>query len=356
MMYPGRSLGHSGRRLAFLAVAALALGCLLVLGGCFIQDTIEKALVTKRGLDAAAAVKDKAGEGYDVRDARVKWIEALQAYTAGDYKKADRLISECRAVLDGCNNKVADRVYYRSTDGTNVSGLLFKPAGTGPWPLVVVAHAGFGEGADFSDVALIIRDKGYVVFNPDFRGSGKSGGRNEGARGEVDDVITGIEYVKSLGVVQDDRVGIYGQSHGAAVAMLAAERYPVIKAVVEEAGFTDAAELYNNSLRSSDPQVIALRDQLVSMIGGNPAQKPAEYDARSAIKQAAAMNAPVLLIHGAKDPLIPVSQAQRMYDALKAAGKTAELKIYPNEAHCVNDPAGRNEVFQMMFDWFQKYV
>jgi dipeptidyl aminopeptidase/acylaminoacyl peptidase len=324
--------------------------------GCFIRETIDKALVTKRGLDAANAINAKARAGYDVRPARVKWIQALQAYTEKDYSRTNQLIRESLGVLAASNEKVAERIYYKSPDGTKVSGLLFRPQGSGPWPLIVVAHAGFGEGADFSDVALMIRDKGYVVFNPDFRGSGKSEGKHEGAKGEVDDVISGIEYVKSLGVVQDDRVGIYGQSHGAAVAMLVSERYPVVKAVVEEAGFTDAVDLYNNSLNSNDPQVRVMRDQLVSMVGGTPQQKPAEYDARSAIKQADKMNAPVLLIHGAKDPLIPVTQAQRMYDALKAAGKTAELKIYPNEAHCVNDPAGRNEVWEMMFAWFQKYL
>lgn len=351
-----RSPWPRGRRLALIAAAGVVICSLIAPGGCFIKNNIDKALVTKRGLEAAEKVKEKAADGYDVRDARARWIEALHAYTGGDYRKASRLIESCLSLLASCNRRVADRVFYRSADGTMVSGLLFKPPGDGPWPLIVVAHAGFGEGADFSDVALMVRERGYVVFNPDFRGSGKSGGENEGAGGEVDDVISGIGHLKSLGVVRDDRVGVYGQSHGAAVAMLAAERYSGIKAVVEEAGFTDAVELYNMSLGSNDPQVVFLRDKLVSLIGGSPEQKPAEYDARSAIKGAGRMSAPVLLIHGARDPLIPVSQARRMYDALVAAGKTAELKIYPEEAHCVNNPAGRNEVFEMMFDWFRKYV
>lgn len=358
MMRFKRAVGHAralALRSALVAVVVLML-CALATGGCFIKEAIDKALVTKRGFDAANAINAKAREGYDVRPARVKWIEALQAFNGEDFFRTDRLIKESLAVLAACDEKVAERIYYKSPDGTKVSGLMFKPEGNGPWPLVVVAHAGFGEGADFSDVALMIRDKGYVVFNPDLRGSGKSEGKNEGAKGEVDDVISGIKYVKSLGVVQDNRVGIYGQSHGAAVALLVSERYPVVKAVVEEAGFTDAVDLYNNSLTSTDPQVVTMRDQLASMVGGTPQQKPAEYDARSAVNYADKMNAPVLLIHGALDPLIPVAQAQRMYDALKAAGKTAELKIYPKEAHCVNDPAGRNEVWEMMFAWFQKYL
>ena len=338
------------------AVLVMLVLCLVACGGCFIKDTIDKAMVTKRGLDAANAINARARDGYDVREARARWLEALQAYTAEDYSRTNELIKESLAILDKSDVKVAERIYHSSTDGTRVSGLLFKPDGEGPWPLIVVAHAGFGEGADFSDVALMIRDRGYVVFNPDFRGSGESEGRHEGARGEVDDVITGIEYVKSLGVVDDGRVGIFGQSHGGAVALLVAERYDGVRAVVAEAGFTDAVDLYENSLGSTDPQVVLLREQLVSMVGGTPLQKPAEYEMRSAIKNAADMNAPVLLIHGADDPLIPASQAQRMYDALLAAGKTARLEIFPGEAHCINDPGGRNTVWEMMFAWFQEYV
>ena len=328
----------------------------LAAGGCFVTETINKAVVTKRGLDAANEINAKARDGYDVLAARAKWLEALQAYNTNDFKKTNYLIKQALGILTLSTKKVAERIYYRSADGTKVSGLLYRPEGKGPWPLIVLCHAGFGEGADFSDVALMVRTKGYVVFNPDFRGSGKSQGKHEGAKGEVDDTISGIKYVKSLGVVDDTRVGIYGQSHGAAVALLAASRYSGIKAVVEESGFTDAVDLYNSEANSKDPSVVALKTELLSMIGGTPDQMPNEYQIRSAINYADRINAPVLLIHGAKDPLIPVNEAQRMYDALKADGKTAELKIYPDEGHTVTSPAGRNEVWEMMFAWFKKYV
>ena len=339
-----------------LVLLVTVLGGSLATGGCFVTETINKAVVTKRGLDTANQINANAREGYDVLAARSKWLEALQAYTANDFSKTNKLINQARAVLALSNKKVAERLYYRSADGTKVSGLLYKPEGKGPWPLIVLCHAGFGEGADFSDVAMMVRTKGYVVFNPDFRGSGKSEGKHEGAKGEVDDVISGIKYVKSLGVVDDTHVGMYGQSHGASVAMLAASRYSGIKAVVEEAGFTDAVDLYNSEANSTDATVSTLKKELLSMIGGTPSQVPNEYKVRSAINYADRINAPMLLIHGAKDPLIPVSEAQRMYDALKADGKTAELKIYPEEAHCVGNPANRNEVWEMMFAWFKKYV
>ena len=77
---------------------------------------------------------------------------------------------------------------------------------------------------------------------------------------------------------------------------------------------------------------------------------------RSALNYTDSMQAATLLIHGELDPLCPVDQARRLYDALKAGGKTVEIKLYPNEAHCVNDPAGRLEVWDLMFAWFEEYV
>lgn len=346
---------HPGRILSAVVAFAVCLAVIaLPLGGCAAQRVIDKFSVTQRGVAVLNDISEKSGEGYDVRDARAKWLEALQAYQKGDYQKTAMLLDQVDGLLDK-STKVAERVFYESAGGITVSGLLFKPPGEGPWPTVIVNHAGFGTAADFSDVALIIRDKGYLVLNPDFRGSGESEGEHELAKGEVDDVINGIKYLKERGMVDDDRVALYGQSHGAAVSMLAAERYPGIKAVVEEAGPSDAVGIYQVLATSKIPAGEQLYKQLLEMVGGTPDQVPYEYYIRSPINFVKDMNAPVLLIHGAKDPLIPVDQAYSMYDALRAAGKTAELKVYPNEAHCVSSPAGRLEVWELMFQWFKKY-
>jgi dipeptidyl aminopeptidase/acylaminoacyl peptidase len=337
--------------LVILAAGLLMSGC-----SCVLSQIIDQAGVTVRGLACANEITQKAGEGYDVREARAKWLEALDAYNKGDYAKADELIDGTYDAMADME-KVAERVYYPSSGGLTVSGLLFRPPeGSGPWPTIIVNHPGFGTAGDFSDVALGIRDKGYLVFNPDYRGSGMSQGVHEGAKGEVDDVIAAIDYLESQGLIADGRIGMYGQSHGAAISVLAAERDPRIKAVVAEAGFYDAVDLYNNGANSTDPTVKTAFNELVAMVGGTPEQVPQEYFARSALNLTDSLQAATLIIHGEKDPLCPVDQARRLYDALKAEGKTVEIKIYPNEAHTVVDPAGRLEVWDLMFAWFEEYV
>lgn len=345
-----------GSRIAVAVLVILAAGLLLGGCSCVLTKIIDQAGVTVRGLACANEMNQKAGEGYDVREARAKWMEALDAYNRGDYALADELISDTYDAMADME-LVAERVYYQSSGGLTVSGLLFRPPdGEGPWPTIIVNHAGFGTAGDFSDVALLVRDQGYLVFNPDYRGSGMSQGSHEGAKGEVDDVIAAIDYLESQGLIEGERIGLYGQSHGAAVSVLAAERDPRIKAVVAEAGFYDAVDLYDNAASSTDPAAKTILNELLPMVGGTPEQVPQEYAVRSALNYVDSMQAATLLIHGEKDPICPVDQARRLYDALSAAGKTVEIKLYPDEAHCVVDPAGRVEVWELMFAWFDEYV
>ncbi len=349
---------RKGRTYKIAAAIMIILTAGLLIGGCscVITRIIDQASVTMRGLSCANEISAKANEGYDVRDARAKWLQALDAYNQGDFARADELIDETYDAMADME-KVAERVYYPSSGGLTVSGLLFRPSeGNGPWPTIIVDHPGFGTAGDFTDVALGIRDHGYLVFNPDYRGSGMSEGSHEGAKGEVDDVIAAIDYLEDQGVIADGRIGIYGQSHGAAISVLAAERDPRIKAVVAEAGFYDAVGLYNNAMASSDPTVKTLMDEFLPLVGGTPEQVPQEYAVRSALNYTDSMQAATLIIHGELDPICPVDQARRLYDALKEDGKTVEIKIYPNEAHTVTDPAGRLEVWDLMFAWFEKYV
>jgi dipeptidyl aminopeptidase/acylaminoacyl peptidase len=358
MPVPGSNPKANGPlKIAVAIMIIVIIGAVIGGCGCVVAKVIDQAAVTARGIAAKNEINQLASDGYDVREANTQWFQALQAWTDGDYALADQFIDGTYAALKNVE-LVAERVYYQSSGGLTVSGLLFRPAqGSGPWPTIIVNHSGFGTAADFSDVALGIRDRGYLVFNPDFRGSGKSQGQHELAKGEVDDVTYAIEYLKSRGLIEDNRIGMYGQSHGASVSLLAAERYPGVKAVVAEAGFTDAVGLYENALaHSDDPMMKEGLDQVLPMAGGTPEQVPQEYAVRSAINFVDSMQAATLLIHGEDDPLIPVDQAYRMYDALKNAGKIVELKIYPNEAHTVVEASNRAEVWELMFAWFEKYV
>lgn len=345
---------NPGGFLKVITVILVLVAACTIMPGCAVGDLAERAKLAYKGIQVYNQMNAEAAEGYDVREARAQWYKALESYNAGDLAAAKQQIEASSSQLDDLE-QVAERIFYQSSDGLKVSGLLFRPEeGTGPWPLILVNHAGFGTAADFSDVALLVRDKGYLVFNPDFRGSGESEGEWELAKGEVDDVINGIEYVKSLGIVDDNRVGIYGQSHGASAALIAAGKYPGIKAVVAEAGFTDMHSLEENVTNSDDPFIRKLGEEANERLGRDPTEE--DYYERSALNYVEGVQAAVLIIHGEKDPLVPVDHATRYYEAMKSAGKNVEIKIYPEEEHCIGSTEGRKEVWDLMFNWFEKYL
>ncbi len=352
----GKVMNPPRVRVALVSAVLAALLIIPLVGGCScdIKQVIDQASLTSRGLKLLNIIKEKAGDGYDVRSPRAKWIEALNAYGRGDYLRASSLLDEIEAEIPSLK-KVGERIFFKSAGNITVSALVFKPQGDGPWPTVAVNHPGFGDAADFSDVGIIFAEKGYLALVSDYRGSGKSEGTHELAKGEVDDVIFGLKYLESKGWIDDERIAATGQSHGATVSILAAARYKKIKCVVAEAGFSDAVEGYEHLVTSSDPSAKEMFAKVKTIIPGGPDVFPEEYAVRSAINYVKDINAPVLLIHGAKDPLVPVGQSVKLYDAMKAAGKIVELKIYPNEAHCVNDPAGRAEIWNMTLEWFKKY-
>ena len=233
---------------------------------CALKDLIDKGAVTARGVQAINDVNAKAAEGYDVRVARAKWLEALTAYNQGDYELTNRLIDDTyTSSSTTCN-------WWPSVSSTTARTQPWSPACSsgrrreaGPGPSSSSTTPAFGTAADFSDVALVFVDRGYLVFNPDYRGSGSSEGQHELAKGEVDDVISGIDYVKSQGLVKDNRVGLYGQSHGRRWPCWPPSRDPDIKAVVEEAGFSDAVDLYYNVVNNSDPNIRAFLNDVEFM-------------------------------------------------------------------------------------------
>jgi len=117
--------------------------------------------------------------------------------------------------------------------------------------------------------------------------------------------------------------------------------------------FIKADGLANHAL--ADLKIKKILMPYYSVIGGTPDEVPQEYAVRSAVNYVNSIQAPILIIHGAKDPIVPVSQAKEMYQALRNAGKTAEMKIYPNEGHGVSDRRAQVELWLLTFSWFDPH-
>ena len=163
-------------------------------------------------------------------------------------------------------NQEYTEVFYRS-GSLRIEAYLYKPDGAGPFPVVIYNH-GSRDGHErdsvyFKYVGSMLTRAGYVVLVPERRGYGKSDGlawrdetRNDPMRlvprlqEEVDDVLAGIDYLRTLPFADTKRMGIMGWSFGGIVTILAASRSPAFLVAVDQAGGSLSWDA-NASLRSA---------------------------------------------------------------------------------------------------------
>lgn len=230
----------------------------------------------------------------------------------------------------------------KTRDGAEITSYLTTPINRtgGPLPMVVMPHGGpeIRDYLDYDLTAQALAARGWLVLQPNFRGSGGYGrafaeqGRRQWADRMQDDVEDAVAHVVACGKADPTRLAIFGASYGGYAALMGAVRKPsMYKAVVSIAGDADLIESLAFSRREDGPDSPAYAYWCGSM--GDPA-KDAELLARaSPARRASEITAPVLLIHGAEDTIVDPRQSRLMAKALRAAGKTYELVEIKGEGH-----------------------
>lgn len=231
---------------------------------------------------------------------------------------------------------------YKARDGLEIGGYVTRPAepASGPRPLVVLPHGGpeVRDRLGYGAWTQYFASRGYLVFQPNFRGSGGFGRKyaeaGYGQWGErmQDDVYDGVQALIASGEVDPNRICIVGASYGGYVALWGAvDRPELLKCVVSVAGVTDLQELMEWERRIFGADSSRYEYWVKSI--GDPKTQRAELEAKSPARFAAKAAAPVLLIHGDADWIVPVDQSRRMEKALRKAGRTVTLTVLEGEGH-----------------------
>jgi dipeptidyl aminopeptidase/acylaminoacyl peptidase len=251
--------------------------------------------------------------------------------------------------------------HWKGKDGLPIAGIIYKPAGYQPgtrYPAVILAHGGPEGQAQLSvsPWSIFLADQGYVVLEPNFRGSTGYGERFRNANvedsggGEIDDVVAGVHYLVAAGLADPKRVGISGGSHGGTVVANAVTKYPDIFAVgIEKFGVVDRALFLEYTNRNS-----AIRWE--TKMGGPPEKKAAVYRKANVLPDVARIKAPLLILHGEEDPQVPPQESQEFAAALKAAGKTYSYYTYPNEGHGFQQREHREDADEKELAFLNKYL
>jgi dipeptidyl aminopeptidase/acylaminoacyl peptidase len=236
-------------------------------------------------------------------------------------------------------NKTFTRYSIRyPSDGLKIYGFMDLPKGDGPFPVVIILHGYVDPGEyqtrDYTTPAADdLANQGYLVLHPDYRNYGPSDqGDNLFRTGDAIDVLNLIALLREKagkpGLFEHanpDRIGLWGHSMGANIALKVAVVSPYIKAVLIYAGMS-GDELKNsqffNSLNGGSRES---REELRA--------SPMDFAAISPDRYYAGISAAIQLHHGSADPVVPLAWAQETCQKLKAAGRQVECFYYDGAEH-----------------------
>ncbi|HLF42294.1 MAG TPA: prolyl oligopeptidase family serine peptidase [Acidimicrobiia bacterium] len=230
---------------------------------------------------------------------------------------------------------IPERVTYRSLDGLEIEGFLFRPRDTSePVPAVVYAHGGPTDhyGDEWDGQAQHFIEKGYAWLAINFRGSTSYGLEFERANhgdcgvGDAADCVAAGQFLSSLDWVDSDRISIFGASYGAYLT-LAALVHPDNPFVCGVAKYGDF-----NMVTSWEQTDRVGRDEFLRL-SGHPDENPEAYRVGSPIHSVPNLEAPIFIAQGEKDPRVHLKQAEELVEALESHDKTYEYVTYPTEAH-----------------------
>jgi dipeptidyl aminopeptidase/acylaminoacyl peptidase len=261
-------------------------------------------------------------------------------------KKSTRLSDSMPSAMDRSAFVEPEFVHYPGPDGQPVPGWLFVPKNldrSKKHPAIVWIHGdGINQNYDgwhvqrnyavYYSFHQYLLQKGYVVFAPDYRGSiGYGRDWRQGVYMDVGgkdakDAWMAANYLKTVGYVDADRIGVWGLSYGGFFTLIAVTDQPTLyRAAVDVAGVVDYAMYYEDPYHGT---------WTASRIG-TPDEHPQVYAQASPLSHVDRLARPLLVLHGTSDVNVPYLHSVRLIDELmkKGKGDLVTFMTYPGEFH-----------------------
>jgi dienelactone hydrolase len=246
----------------------------------------------------------------------------------------------------------------RARDGMILRSYLTIPAGEGPHPLVVMPHGGpeVRDYLKFDVMAQAFATQGWLVLQPNFRGSDGFGrafaeaGHKQWAGSVMDDIEDSVAVVLQTGIADRNRIAIAGASFGGYAALMGGIQQPdVYKAIVAISAPADLAEMLRHERGNSQEAL----DYWSKRIGD--LREDSDLIRRASPQAfAESFQAPVLLLHGSTDSIVPVEQSRGMATALRRERKEFEYIEIPGSDHSAWSPEILQAALIKSIDFIQK--
>ncbi len=251
-------------------------------------------------------------------------------------------------------------INYKARDGLNIPTLLTIPKGKEKsitkLPAVMLPHGGPAafDTIGFDYLAQALANEGYLVIQPQFRGSSgfgirhKKAGRGEWGKKMQTDLEDGIDYLVGKGMIDPKRICIVGGSYGGYAALAgAAFSNKHYKCSVSINGVSDLYAFLKDKRRSSNSGKYSstLTYFNIQWTGEDSVDKEL-LKSISPAQHAKNINIPILLIHGEEDLVVSIEQSKKMHKALKKEGKNVNFISLKGDDHYLSKSETRIETLK----------
>ena len=250
-----------------------------------------------------------------------------------------------------------ENIHFKSKDGTEVEGFLFKPPdfkSNVRYPTLLRIHGGPVAQYDFrfNFDAQLFAANGYVVVMANPRGSSGYGQDyslaiwQDWGNKDYDDVMAAVDFAIEKGYADPNRLGVGGWSYGGILT-----NYVITKTDRFKAAISGASEVLYAANYGHDHYQYEWEKEL-----GLPWENRALWEKLSPFNYVQNIVTPTLIMGGEKDWNVPVLNSEQLYQALKRLGRTTKLVVYPGEHHGFRKPGFQKDRYERYLAWYAKYI
>lgn len=266
-----------------------------------------------------------------------------------------------RKQLTDLNSQLADLplsktelIEYLDIDGNTLYGILYYPVGYEPgrkYPLVAEIYEQFFDNG-YNENMNLITAQGWFGFRPSVR-------FEEGFPGEawLKAVPSAINKLVDRGIVDNDKIGVYGQSYGGYAVNLLITQTDRFAAAANVSGKVNIISFLGDSPRITTRNYRAAEIGQ-DRIGATLWEQPQKYIEHSAIMFADRINTPLLMLSGEGDWNVPATNQREMYYALRRLEKEVVWVNYMSGGHGAGRASSAEDFvdhWERMFDWFREH-
>ena len=246
-----------------------------------------------------------------------------------------------------------------SKDGMEIDGIVTKPVGfdgAHKVPFLLNPHGG-PTGASqlsFNSTEQIMAANGYMVLQPNFRGSSGRGEKFASANqddwgdGDYKDDMSGVQAMVDKGWADPERLGAFGWSYGGYMTMWIDTQTDRFKAISPGAGLPDLYSMYSQT---------DIHRYMTMFLGIKaPWDNFQEYWDHSPMKFVGNVKTPTMILHGQADTRVPIAQSEEFYRALYERHVPVEFVTYPRENHGFIEPRHIQDRWQRYLVFFGQYL